>query len=943
MTSRRLFRYYPDDFGELRFSVIHMDLCFDVYDEHTSVVSDLHARNLEEPLTKISLNAKDLEITAVGCPEVPVSFNYDKEASLLWITFSEPIMPGSEFTIHTETICHPSTHILEGLYYDETPAGAPPQQITQCQQWGFQRIVPCIDDMCAKCTYTTTIHADERYTSLITNGDVSRPRNPLGDHRVSITYENSVTPMAPYLFFLGVGTYDTFRRRFEYPDGNVFSIELLVPPGSEPEPAEQALEMIADGALWVYLFTGPDRYETPAIRHEIYDLCHRRDSLIREAGSPDEIAAIKERCRELVQMIHPGYQYTGTVYREIGMQNSDFGGMENVGNTTITTNRIMPFRNITDSAYEYMIRVKVHEYYHNINGSEVTGASPFEIWLNEAVTVHIENQYHAFLFGESYSRLQTVLELLSPMGGTFFYDRGAGSMPIEPDGFNDPNDLITSVTYVKSPEFVRMIETLMGKEAFVRALDHYHEKYSHSNATGVQWLKEMEKESGLSFTSMAEGWLKQRGYPLITVDSEYDNVSRRLTLSISQRGPEKGQCWEFPFSVVCVDENGRDYTEKSAWIKSPVSALTIDGVNRPAYLSLNRGYGIYAKTTDSAGTEELLMQARTDSDLINRYCAFNRLAGSEMLRLLNDPEAAVSDGFTELCYDLISDNALMEETGGQFLTIFESVDDETETHHYRKLYDAKQRIYRAFAGRYLEELTALYQHYEKEISGETDLASRVCDMKLRQVMNTCLVLLSSLDTHETQSLALRQFERAENASEKLTAFSCYLNSSADDKMAVLERFWKDSECDLVSWENFLATVALSDSADLVSILKDIESSPSFRLEQANDQRALYVRFAYNRKISLQTSEGRAFLLESLQRLGTVNEYSTVNALSVFGNIDLMEKEYHIPLIDLLVNLRNSLDPAKSPSVCNTIRRLLIGAPESISEYEKETGVRVIGD
>ena len=55
------------------------------------------------------------------------------------------------------------------------------------------------------------------------------------------------------------------------------------------------------------------------------------------------------------------------------MQNSDFGGMENVGNTTITANRIMPFPFMTDPAYEYMARVKVHEFYHNLNGSEVTG------------------------------------------------------------------------------------------------------------------------------------------------------------------------------------------------------------------------------------------------------------------------------------------------------------------------------------------------------------------------------------------------------------------------------------------------------------------------------------------------------------------------------------------------------------------------------------------
>ena len=67
---------------------------------------------------------------------------------------------------------------------------------------------------------------------------------------------------------------------------------------------------------------------------------------------------------------------------------------------------------MTDGAFEYMIRVKVHEFYHNLNGSEVTGKSPFELWLNEAVTVHIERKYHAYHFGEEYSRLGEVLELL---------------------------------------------------------------------------------------------------------------------------------------------------------------------------------------------------------------------------------------------------------------------------------------------------------------------------------------------------------------------------------------------------------------------------------------------------------------------------------------------------------------------------------------------------
>lgn len=64
--------------------------------------------------------------------------------------------------VRTVSVCRPTKNILEGIYYDFTPPGAPPTMITQCQQYGFRRIVPCVDEMPAKTYYTTTIIADAR-------------------------------------------------------------------------------------------------------------------------------------------------------------------------------------------------------------------------------------------------------------------------------------------------------------------------------------------------------------------------------------------------------------------------------------------------------------------------------------------------------------------------------------------------------------------------------------------------------------------------------------------------------------------------------------------------------------------------------------------------------------------------------------------------------------
>jgi aminopeptidase N len=939
----RLYKYYPEDFGELTVDVLHMNLVFDVYDDRTNVKSVLRVRTKDAPIEKLELNCRDLEIRAVSCIQCEVSYRYRKDDAILEIYFREEIPPHTEVAVITDTVCRPTKNILEGLYYDETPAGAPPQQITQCQQWGFQRIVPCIDDMTAKCTYTTTIIADSRYTNLITNGDVVVERHTVKPGRDKIVYDNSVTPMAPYLFFLGVGTYAIFKREFEYPDGGTFMLELLVPPESNAAAAEKALDILHDSIMWVYLFTGPEQFdeEELPVREEIWDLVRMRELMKLEAKpefTPDELEKVRNRLAELDSTISPGYRYTGTVYREIGMQNSDFGGMENVGNTTITTNRIMPFPQTTDPAYEYMVRVKVHEYHHNQNGSEVTGRSPFEIWLNEAVTVHVEEQHHAFFFGEDYQRLSRVLELLAPASGTFALDSGAASMPIIPDGFNDPNDLITAVTYVKAPEYARMIESLIGPDIFVRGLDRYFKKFKHSNASTQDWIEAMEEESGQPLKEMSETWLRQKKFPVVEVSAEYDRIARKFTLFLKQKYPAGGKPWEFPFRAALVDENGDDLAEVLERVSGEATEITIENVDMPAFLSLNRGYSFYGKLVYRASQDELLMQVRKDTDTIGRFTAFYTLVDREKLRLLKNPEARPSEDFVELYYRLLNDRQLLEKAGGQFLTIFESVEDEEFAHRYQALYEVRQELLRAVAWKYKNSMISAYHFFENASSPrDPTLEETARTIKSRQAKNICLGILATLDTPDIHEMIKQQFETATCATDRLSAFAAYLNSSAPDKFEILRAFEAESKKSLVAWEAFLSVIGSNSSADAVELVREMERSDAFRIEQANDQRALYGSFARNRKKSLQTKEGRALFEEILRKLAPVNEYSTVNMLNAFANIDQMESKYHIPLVKILANLLAELDPLKFPSVYNRIRKLLLGAPKAVKTYGIEHG------
>ncbi len=942
----RIYKYYPEDFGELTVKVVHMDLIFDMFADHTKVTSHLKLRTLDKSINELELNCKKLEILSVSCKEYDIGYEYREKDDILLIKFGQEVPEDTDIFINTQTICRPTKNILEGLYYDETPAGAPPQQITQCQQWGFQRIVPCIDDMVAKCTYTTTIIADERYTNLISNGDIIEARHSIGNGRDQIVYDNSITPMAPYLFFLGVGTYDTFKKEFEYPDGHTFDLELLVPPGSDSLIAQKSLDVLYDSIMWIHLFTGPEQYSQSEDRRKIMNLVMERDLLKNGGNGADgqnqKIRTIRDELKKAVGLIQTGYKYTGTVYREIGMQNSNFGGMENVGNTTISTNRIMPFPQMTDNAFEYMMRVKVHEFYHNLNGSEVTGKSPFEIWLNEAVTVHIEKMYHAYHFGEEYSRLDEVLGFLAPGAGTFALDMGAASMPIIPDGFNDPDDLISAVTYVKSPEFVLMIEKLMGKATFARALNVYHARYKHSNASSWDWIEVMEEVSGLDLKEMAKIWLKQTQFPLVHVRSSYDENERAFTLFLEQEVPGDGKFWEFPFCVALVDKEGNDLAEVMELMKGKEKKIVINDVDKPAFSSLNRRYSFFGKVIHDVDIDELILQIKMDTDLINRFIAFYKIVDLEKMKLIEDSKHAPSKEFTDLYYELIQDHELMKEAGAQFLTIFESVEDEILAHRYHLLYEVKQKLFKAIASEHEDPLISLYKVYNKKgnesKNGNQDYVNeQVNAIKYRQIKNTCLSVLSTLDTPIVHDMIREQFETAENATDKLSAFSYYLNSSAPDRIQFMQRFQKEAEKHPVSWEAFLRVIGSNSRDDVFDMIKQVESSDSFRIEQANDQRALYGSFAMNRKKSLQTEQGRQLLGDIVLKLAGVNEYTAVGILNVLANIDRMEDEYHVPLVGMLIGFLGRLDKDNTPSVYNRIRKILLNTPKAVERYEVLNG------
>jgi len=929
---KRKYKYYPSDFPDLNVKNIHYDLIFDVFDDHTNVETTISFDMIKETNT-LELDAKKIEIQTVNCNK-EIKWKHDKKKNKLIIDFSKTINTNEKITIKTKNTIKPTSNDLEGLYYDKSPKGAPPQQITQCQQWGFQKLTPCFDSMNAKATYKTKIIADKRYTHLISNGDTTEHGEENG--KKTITYINQKIPMAPYLFFLGVGTWKETNHELEYANGKKFILQILTLENATPDAIKKSLKLLAFGVQWINIFTGAKRHKNKEQRKEIFDLCFVRDKL-KEEGKEKEAEKIRQKIKQLSKGIIFGYEYTGEIYREIAMQNSNFGGMENVGNTTITANRMLPFKEMGDRVFSYLLNVKTHEFYHNLNGSEVTSHSPFDLWLNEAITEYTTGEeFIAFTSSKESARLENVSRIIM-RGGTFDEDTGALGHKMRPEGFNMPDELITGITYSKGPEFIRMVKIVLGEDKFYQAMQKYHEKYSNSNAKTQDWIETMEKESGVSISRMADVWLNQTGYPTVKIKTNFDLKNKKVKINLEQSGFTKGKHWEFPFSYAIFDSNGNKVYEKTEIVKNEKETFVVEGIKSIGFFSFNRELSFYGKIDHKITEEELNLQVNNDDDVISKHIALYTLIEKERTKAIKENTLSVSEKIVDIYYKIISDEKLMEKLGTEIISVPGGVEDKYLRHYYEELYAIGKDLRKRIAKKYEKELLEIYEKTNnKKFAGEF-VEKSFKEIKNRTVKNSCLGLLSELETDAINEKILKQYREADNQTDKLVAFALYIDSKAKDRLEVLKEFEKESENNPVQWEQFLSLVARGDANDTLNQVKRIEKSSAFNITQSNDQRALIIGFAFNKRKSLLTKEGRDYLKEKFIELAKLNEYTANHLLSIFEELNFMKEEELAEYVKLLVGVRQELSFEEQPSIFNNIKRIFESAPRAIKKYEEKYG------
>lgn len=879
------YKYRREDFPPLPVKLNHLTLYINFLDDVVEVTNRLDLTAAQE-LDSLALDAKDLDVRNVEWMEnasetnsvgQALEYQYQQDVNRLVVHLPRRMLPGQRFGIRTVTGCRPSDHILEGIYKDSTPAGTPQQYMSQCQQWGFQRIAPILDDCRAKCTMTTTIEADASYKRMISNGNISSDLNPDGrpvpkpddPTRQVITYENNI-PMPPYLFLVCVGTWDTLTDSVTLDNGRRVQLEYLVPP-----------------------------------------------------GRIDDVRIPMAILKEVVPWIHrtQDYGYAADTYRTICMNKSNFGGMENMGNTTIVTDSALVDEHTLDQTLLYVHAVIVHEFEHNQCGSETTMETPFDVWLNEAYTVDVERQFMADMFDPAFIRLNQVDSIRSPLLGPLAIEDSGRAGRIVREGFNDPDELIDGVTYVKAAEVIRMLRLIIGEDKFIAGKALYFSRYKYSNADTEQFFACFEEVSGRDLSRFKKGWLYTNGYPRVAVATRYDAETREHFIDFCQEYGSSPVPFHMPIQLALVAADGTIVPGSEQVFEFDQEQATLPIVNvdeKPAFASINRDYSFYGTFTKQGDTaEELALQARLDTNAFNRVEAMRQLTDVQRIRLLRDPESEIDPGWLSLYREILEDRNLPSGLKAYCLRIDEQPLDRDYIAWYREMVLAREILMSAVNRLYRDLLVARFHEldtYRERESPRDGIEDRI-------LKNVLLELIAIDDSPDSHRVILDHHRSATSATDRVAALAVLNRSSAVERRRILEDTYEAWHGHISAYANYLRVVSGGTRDDVFDMIATEKRRPTFDIKHPTWSRALLLPMAVNNKM-VWSEQGIVWVADTVIELASINGYVASKLLNTFQLARLLRVDLQTLVMPALERIIREVSDSVSPTVHGQARAYL---------------------
>ena len=568
-----------------------------------------------------------------------------------------------------------------------------------------------------------------------------------------------------------------------------------------------------------------------------------------------------------------GREYDLDVFMIVAVSDFNMGAMENKGLNIFNDKYVLASpETATDTDFERIEAIIAHEYFHNWTGNRITCRDWFQLCLKEGLTVFRDQEFTADQRSRAVERVGDVRGLRAHQ---FVEDAGPLAHPVRPLLYREINNFYTATVYEKGAEVVRMIRTLLGPETFRRGMDRYFARHDGQAATIEDFVQCFADVSGIDFTQFML-WYTQAGTPELVAAGTYDARSRTYRLDVAQTVPvTPGQPVKepmvVPLAIGLVGRDGGDLPLELVdgrsvdrgvlTVASHAETFVFRNVDEAPVPSLNRGFSAPIKLVANLSVDALDFLAARDGDPFNRWQAVQTLATRLLVDnvALHRTGAALrhDTGLLDALAAILRDGTLEPAFVALMLTLPGEADIAREIGRDvdpDAIFAARSALRRTVGEHLAGPLFDGYRRLSESGPYHPDAAGA----GRRSLRNTCLDLLAATRRSDAISLAARQYEAADNMTDRMAALTTLSLCESPERSAALDDFYARYAGDPLivdKWFTLQATIPERNTLDRV---KALTGHPAFSLANPNRVRALIHAFALANQKEFNRPDGAGY-------------------------------------------------------------------------------------
>jgi aminopeptidase N len=390
-----------------------------------------------------------------------------------------------------------------------------------------------------------------------------------------------------------------------------------------------------------------------------------------------------------------------------------------------------------------------------------------------------------------------------------------------------------------------------------------------------------------------------------------------------------------PLAIGLVGRDGRDLPLKLRdgrtiergvlKLTKPAETFVFGDIAEPPVPSLNRGFSAPIKLIANLSADDLRFLAAHDADAFNRWQALQTLATRLLLdnvASLRAAKAARQDSGLLHALDAILDDGTLEPA---FVALVLTLPGESDLAREigqdvdpDAIFAARSGL-RAVVGEHLAG--SLFDHYRR-LSESRPYSPDAAGAGRRALRNICLDLLVATRRPDAVSLAARQYQAADNMTDRMAALSTLSLCDVPERAATLDDFYAryaDDPLIVDKWFTLQATIPEPATLDRV---KALTGHRAFSIANPNRVRALIHAFALanQREFNRADGAGYDFVVDTVLALDRKNPQLSAKLLAALKSWRVLEPGRRAMAEKALQ--RVAAAPSRSPDVADIVQRAL---------------------